>query len=646
MPGLLTYKHPEHRIKLIYGGGNQDIATQCSAKGGVWDPLTLTCKMPDKETRDPINSNNTSNSSNSGKHGDNYVVGVPVADGNQWGFTSLIDAFDGGGAGHSGDTYSDGIWGDGGSPGHRNGSSDDNSYITGVPKADGNQWGFTGIKDMFDGGGAGHSGDTYSDGIWGDGGSPKGGSYPRRSYNMGGNVPMYANDGTLVNHPFNREGEEFDTVDARLTPGEYVIDADSTHVFKGLLDKVNQWEPGDSKNLGGLLSKKGEKMVIKKEMQDGTKLTMESGVESENDMMPMLSAVSGGQPMMQPQQQGYNLGGLLQDYQARRNARIGANARADAGRLTGGLTALGSNIDNSLAQIGSAGLRTNSLGSYGPGGYQGANFSSRNAPATNYGKQLSAIGQGEQVAANAVKQYRDELTGINTQRAEADSAQAVIDKAEQDKVDKEQKVVDAELKVIAGLRDKALQAYNLVDLAAPGLKILAKAGKLSSIIKEYTGGLGKTIGNIVEGGSILTANPQTLEYLVGQHSDLALGKAVEDKKLTQSQASAARNVVSLATDITAAALKAQGSGVKTDFDFLVAERSVANLKDNPETIKSSFKRLVDDANVTLKETSTFNPVAPVAAPVVAPEEVKPEVVTPGVVETVTDKFKDLKWSWK
>ena len=40
------------------------------------------------------------------------------------------------------------------------------------PKGDGNTWGFTGIKDLFDGGGAGASGDTYSDGIWGDGGSP------------------------------------------------------------------------------------------------------------------------------------------------------------------------------------------------------------------------------------------------------------------------------------------------------------------------------------------------------------------------------------------------------------------------------------------------------------------------------------------
>ena len=54
--------------------------------------------------------------------------------------------------------------------------------------------------------------------------------------------PKY-NRGQMVNHPYDREGKSFDTIKANLTPGEFVVDADSAKKYGGLLRRINEWEP-------------------------------------------------------------------------------------------------------------------------------------------------------------------------------------------------------------------------------------------------------------------------------------------------------------------------------------------------------------------------------------------------------------------
>lgn len=54
------------------------------------------------------------------------------------------------------------------------------------------------------------------------------------------------------------------------------------------------------------------------------------------------------------------------------------------------------------------------------------------------------------------------------------------------------------------------------------------------------------------------------------------------------------------TELTTTALKAQGPGPKTDFDFVVAARSTADLTATPTAIKKSLERLVVNANEEIK----------------------------------------------
>ena len=650
---LLSYNPNQGKINVTYGSPITKAAeVQCVAEGGTWDPLTLTCKMPDREDRDPINTNNnTYNPSNSGKHDDNYIVGVPAADGNQWGFTSIKDLVDGGGAGHSGDTFSDGIWGDGGSPGHRNGSSDDNSYITGVPKADGNQWGFTSIKDMVDGGGAGHSGDTYSDGLWGDGKSIY--TY----INDGGSVPVYANNGLLANHPYDREGKEFDTVDARLTPGEFVVDADSAHRYMPLLEKINDWEPGENTKLNGLLSKKGEKLIIKKEMEDGTKVTMESSADQENDMAPIMDAMSGGQPLLpqtmpqqdllpQPQPVQMNLGGLLGGLfdtpynRQRRNARNAMNSAVRGAGVSAGLQSSGRALDNIAANNRSIGLQTNSLGGFDRGGYSRANFSSKVPPTSTFGSQAQAIGQGQQEIANAEGAYqnelsriegtqnRDEILAANRAENQAIEAAKVAAEAETAANDKNE-VADNAAKDIIKLSERAgtlLQdASKAGDIINGHIKISAVEADADSIISKFT--------NFVTQGANVAAGAFNQTARVRDEARYKFAALTYPKSI-----SAYTKLRALANKMVFPILATGDLGVNpTDADVELAKSAQFDLSAPSGTWAAQLNQLIDINGGTGQIPSVIAvPLAtdevsdPEVTPKVTPEVVPPEVVTPDV----------------
>ena len=393
--------------------------------------------------------------------------------------------------------------------------------------------------------------------------------------NEGGDVPRYDENGELTNGPYERSGPEFDTVPTMLTEGEFVVNAASAHKFAPIIEAINDWKVGEPVpkiqhlNLGDEVKKAGG--VV-------DKLGQAANVLKTGSINPNAATLR-----------------LLNNADARKNARKGAQARAAAARLNGGIQSLGAGFDNAVAQAASAGFQTNSLGGFGSNGYTPANFSSKQAPDTNFRSQLQAIGQGEQEAANADNDYYKRLDEINTRETD--------DIAEQEK---EQKKLDAELKVIKEIRYKAKQAYDLVDTAIPALKVLKDSRKLKKVIDDIVPSSGSGILNKgLEVGAIFGANTSALQFLLDQQADIALNDAVESGTVEQDAATAARNIVSLTTQITTQALKAQGPGVKTDFDFVVAERAVANLKDNPETIKSSFKLIIEDADRTLSQAGNY-----------------------------------------
>ena len=100
-----------------------------------------------------------------------------------------------------------------------------------------------------------------------------GGMVPQMNY--GGKVAGY-NDGGMP-HPFEREGSQFDTVKADLTPGEFVVDADSAHQFQPILEKINAWEPGDDmQSMMTDIFNTMEDVTVTKKHENGNSMTFKS----------------------------------------------------------------------------------------------------------------------------------------------------------------------------------------------------------------------------------------------------------------------------------------------------------------------------------------------------------------------------------
>ena len=132
--------------------------------------------------------------------------------------------------------------------------------------------------------------------------------------NMGGNVPRYNAGGGLLNHPYQREGEQFDTVPAMLTPGEFVVDADSAHKFGDELEQINNWEPnGEADESGEEYISEDEAVEIKRKFKDGTEIIVKSPEGSKTEVSGLLSSLTKAAKRKgyEPQKKQMNRGGLL-----------------------------------------------------------------------------------------------------------------------------------------------------------------------------------------------------------------------------------------------------------------------------------------------------------------------------------------------
>ena len=165
-----------------------------------------------------------------------------------------------------------------------------------------------------------------------------------------------------------------------------------------------------------------------------------------------------------------------------------------------------------------------------------------------------------------------------------------------------------ELENIKEIAAKSGQAIGYLNVAAQkvggdkdtenevsALDVARTAGKVSGLFDTGS----SLIDQLVGGGTTLALEGDVIDRLVQEKVDIALQQATDDGKITVEQEAAMQNLIGVTTELTTVALAAQGSGPKTDFDFIVAARSITNLKGSPQAIAANFQRLIDDANKTL-----------------------------------------------
>ena len=130
----------------------------------------------------------------------------------------------------------------------------------------------------------------------------------------------------------------------------------------------------------------------------------------------------------------------------------------------------------------------------------------------------------------------------------------------------------------------ASSAYNLIPAATPALRV-AQQAEVDPTLR------GAALAGVTVGG-----DAGAIKEFIETYTKPAVRLAVQEGKIGPEAESAYIRLVADITDLTTVALQAQGSGPKTDFDFLVAARATANLQSTPATIQSSMKRMIDNAN--------------------------------------------------
>ena len=351
--------------------------------------------------------------------------------------------------------------------------------------------------------------------------------------NAGGDIPQYANSGKLMNSPFDREGKQFDTVPAKLTPGEWIVDADSTAVFKPVLDKINKWEPGKPipKGLMPYVNKKqlaASKSASANRIGDNRPSpTPDASGETHaflGGLIPWIVANPGITGMLAGL-----AGSLIGNYSRRRSERHAAAAEQAGERFESGLTGLENSYQTAANKARGFGLHTTSTGGWGPNGYTPGN-STQNQPGTMQYNTLSAVGQGENAAQHSIAGY-DRAKGQldqNSWNAIGGAAQnigaayqAPIDAAAKQAADlatykQKASVDDTYARELAGDKarieaDQIEQKYQN-ELAMNAAKAEAKANDTSSWSKDLTAGQSKNLSLYNE----MKTGKDTIDYYENQ----------------------------------------------------------------------------------------------------------------------------------
>lgn len=403
-----------------------------------------------------------------------------------------------------------------------------------------------------------------------------------RNMNRGGMV--YAENGAdLRQHPGEPRGT--DDVPAWLTEGEFVVDRDSTRMFGDVLKMINDWEPTQGKE--AILRAIEEAMNRAAEMNAGDAVYKQIG-----------GAIQGASV------QDAGLGRDLRNRALRER-----NARARGALLQGGLAGQGIASANQAGLIGQAGLqnrsftpRAGALEAIGRG-YQGE----ADAEA-GYQRRLGDISQSEFDRAEAERIRKEDQARADAQRKE-DQARADAKGEGKGDVDPDKKTLipAAEIKSLRRITTLAASAYNLTPKAAPAIYVAQDAAADPTL-------RGATIAGIAAGGDAGAVKEFISIWILP-----AVRNAVEAGTITQENESAYTRMVADITDLTTVALNAQGSGPKTDFDFIVAARATANLESTPKTLQDSMKRMIDNAGNALRQGSQEPPTVNLSSASIPPK---------------------------
>ena len=250
-----------------------------------------------------------------------------------------------------------------------------------------------------------------------------------------------------------------------------------------------------------------------------------------------------------------NLGVPKQDIDRvlKNNAMRARNAQTRAALLGAGLEGLGRAQQNQAGLITQAGLDQQAF-----------------TPDSGAG---AAVASGLRQAGAAEAGYQEELSQIERDKLEREEAA-------QEKADKEAEAI----KIFRQYSISAQKALSYVDPATKALNYLSEAEGLANA--AYAVSAATPIVN--QGTAALN-----------QVREDAIHKYMRDwgsKSQNASSYEAFKLLEASVTELTTTALKAQGPGPKTDFDFVVAARSTADLSATPVAIKKSLQRLIYNAN--------------------------------------------------
>lgn len=187
----------------------------------------------------------------------------------------------------------------------------------------------------------------------------------------------------------------------------------------------------------------------------------------------------------------------------------------------------------------------------------------------------AAIGQGLQEAGQAEAQYQQELSQIERD-----------EQARQDELAKEKKKeaekTEAESKTIKDLYNRSNQALQYLEKGWKGL-LAFQAASLKA--------------NTIFGAAYLIPNVDAsgVEKRQEAYIDAFLRRQIATGKLSEEAASAFTQLRAVTTQLSASALDTLGPGPKTDFDFIVASRTMADLEQTPRVVADSLRRVRQDA---------------------------------------------------
>ena len=448
---------------------------------------------------------------------------------------------------------------------------------------------------------------------------------PQQAFNKGGSTLRMNDAGEVLNHPFDREGKEFDTLDAKLTPGEFVVDSDSTYALQqvapGFLKDLNEWEPTDGvEALTSLLkdvviSPKGEEMVMTKKMEDGKEITIKSGKDHEmrgdDDHADIIHRWGGsfwpwGESGAAPEA---NDSPTNIPSTEPTPTKIPAMDLTPAKRQAMNLTpAKRQAMDLTPAKIPAMDLTPSKIPAMDltPAKRQAMELTP-STPKSTLDKDIAVGGAEADASSSArsggslgsvrsefVRDYAGQHAGYQAGAKEREEAKK---KAEKEKLEEDALLETTQL---------AVKAYNLVPDAARAIYAFFE-------IEEYwnSWARGKSLIPYINASGITDSKEQGVKSYYRNWGD---------ETANYKSATARSQLISYVTKLTSKALTDLGPGVKTDFDFIVSGRTVADLTDNPTQIRDTLKLMVDKGNEWLKKKGRDEvPFEPSDKPITKPD---------------------------